>query len=301
MVFTFSLKALALMFLATLCLPIFPAHAEEIITLRAPEMAADKRKNYPIAAIKLALDKTRSKYGDYTINYTINYTAQMNTQRLLAATRANIIPNLIIQAGYDDAIVAKDGLTFVDIPFDLGITSYRICFINPVLQAELKSVSQVEHLKRYSIVQGVGWPDIKILRHNGFKVIESNSYDGLFKMISARRADLFCRGINELKNEYEAFKSLNGLSYDTSFVLFYPLPRFFYLNENNQVLKQRLSEGFQMAYQDGSLKRLLFEYYADDIHFAKIPTRKLFEFENPLIKGLDNKYNAYFLTQADLQ
>lgn len=288
---------IALLFLAVLCLPTHFAHAEElVITLRAPETAADKRKNYPIAAIKLALDKTQAKYGSYTIKYT----TQMNTQRLLAAARANVFPNLVIQAGYDDAILAKDGLTFIDFPFDLGITSYRICFINPVIQAELKSINDIEQLKRFTIVQGMGWPDTKILRHNGFTVIESNSYDGLFKMIPARRADLFCRGINELKNEYSDFKHLSDLSYDTSFALFYPLPRYFYLNKSNPQLKLRISEGFQIAYKDGSLKRLLFEFYADDIKFSKIPERKVFTLESPLVKGLPAKYENHLLKQKDL-
>lgn len=296
MVFKKPIKSLAIIFLAALCLPIHTANAEMTITLRAPETAADKRKYYPNAAIKLALDKTHAKYGSYTLKYTV----QMNTQRLLAAARANVLPNLIIQSVYDDAILIKEGLTFIDIPFDLGITSYRICFINPVIQDELNSVTTIEDLKRFSIVQGMGWPDTKILRHNGFKVIESNSYNGLFKMIPARRADLFCRGINELKNEYSDYKNLGGLSYDKSFALFYPLPRYFYLNEANQELKARIEEGLKIAYTDGSLKRLLFEFYADDIQFSTIPQRHVFELENPSLKGLDPKYKDYLLKQKDL-
>lgn len=296
MVFKKSIKLLALLLLPALCLPMHIAKAEMVITVRAPDTKADKRKNYPNAAVKLALDKTQAKYGSYTLKYTV----QMNTQRLLAATRANILPNLLIQSVYDDAIFAKDGLTFIDIPFDLGITSYRICFINPLIQDELNRVTSTEDLKRFSIVQGMGWPDTKILRHNGFKVIESNSYDGLFKMIPARRADLFCRGINELKNEYSDYKDLQGLSYDKSFALFYPLPRYFYLNEANKELKARIEEGLQMAYKDGSLKRLLFEFYADDIQFSTIPKRRVFELENPSLKSLNSKYKNYLLKQKDL-
>lgn len=296
MVFKKPIKSLVIILLAALCLPIHTAKAEMVITVRAPDTKADKRKNYPNAAVKLALDKTQAKYGSYTLKYTV----QMNTQRLLAATRANILPNLLIQSVYDDSIFAKPGLTFIDIPFDLGITSYRICFINPVIQGELKEIKHLDELKRFSIVQGIGWPDTKILRHNGFKVIESNSYDGLFKMIPARRADLFCRGINELKNEYSDYKELNGLGYDTSFALFYPLPRYFYLNEANRELKVRIEEGLQMAYKDGSLKRLLFEFYADDIQFATVPQRHVFQLENPSLKGLDPKYKDYLLKQKDL-
>jgi hypothetical protein len=285
--------------LALLVAALLSAHiakAELTVTLRAPETAADKRKDYPNAAVKLALDKTQTKYG----NYTLKYTVQMNTQRLLAAARADILPNLLVQSVYDDAFFAKKGLAFIDIPFDLGITSYRICFINPAIQDELKKIKSIEDLKRFSIVQGMGWPDTRILRHNGFKVIESNSYDGLFKMIPARRADLFCRGINELKNEYSDYKNLSGLSYDKSFALFYPLPRYFYLNENNHELKARIEEGIKIAYTDGSLKRLLFEYYADDIKFSTIPQRHIFELENPSLKGLDSKYKDYLLKQKDL-
>lgn len=267
--------------------------ATETFTLRGSASELDTRKNYPIAAIKLALEKTKDKYGDYRIEFA----PDLNTLRLLAAARNNVFPNLVVQSGYDDNFLKQKGLTYIPVPFDLGITGYRLCFANPQVEPKLQKVSSLKELSQFSIAQGVGWVDTKILRHNGFTVIESNSYEGLFKMTAAQRTDLFCRGINEFKSELYSRSDIENIMLDTSFAIYYTMPRFFYLSDKNIKAKERLELGFNLAYNDGSLKKLLLSYYADNIALANIANRKIFILENPLIKNIDPKYKHYNFLQ----
>ena len=153
----------------------------------------------------------------------------------------------------------------------------------------------MKDLHRYSIGQGVGWVDSEILRANGLKVIEVSNYESIFKMVIAGRINLFCRGANQLQAEVEEFKSLTNLTYDESFVLVYPLPRFFYLNAKNTVAKERIQTGLQIAFKDGSFKQLWKKHYQSSVDFSKLGQRKHIYLENPLLKNLPPDYKQYFM------
>jgi hypothetical protein len=259
-----------------------------VVTYRGPASENDTREHYYKEILTIALEKTKSTYGDYKI---LEVPA-MNQLRDAYAVDQQIYPNYIIDENYEDKFIDTN-ITYIPFPLDFGLTGVRICFVNPKIKEEIKSVSNIEQLKKYSIGQGIGWADAEILRQSGFKVVTMQNYDGLFKMTAVGRVDLFCRGVNELPAEYESFKSINNLTYDESFALVYPLPRFFIMNKHNMTLKKRVHEGLFIAYKDGSLKEIFLKYNAAGIEFAKIKTRKIFHIENPLIKKLPKDYEQY--------
>lgn len=266
------------------------APEEMIISHRLAETSNDKREAYNIALLHLAMEKTRDKYGPYRMQSI----PQMNTPRSLYAASLNIYPNLVLEISYDESHVKKGDLTYVNFPVDLGVVGMRVCFVNQALKEEISRVKTLEELKKYSIGQGVGWADTTILRANGFKVIEVATYEGLFKMVSAGRVDLFCRGANEIFDEYNTFKYLQGLAVDESFAIVYPLPRFYYISSHNLLAKARIEEGLQIAYHDGSLMQLWSTHYADSLSFAHLKQRRIFRIQNPLITKLSKDYEKYF-------
>ncbi|MET0356939.1 MAG: hypothetical protein ABW044_09180 [Cellvibrio sp.] len=271
-----------------------PAYGEDkdllVVTTRGPASKNDVREHYYIDLLTLTLEKTKSTYG----NYKIVKAPAMNQLRDAFAVAQEIYPNYVIDDNYEDKFLDSN-ITYISFPLDFGLTGIRICFVNPKVKEEIKDVEDIAQLKKYSIGQGIGWADVGILRHNGFKVIAMQNYDGIFKMTATGRVDLFCRGVNELPKEYESFKAINNLTYDESFAIIYPLPRFFLINKKNAALKRRIEEGLMTAYRDGSLMRLFQKHHANSIAFAKLDQRKIFKIENPLIKRLPKDYEQYLL------
>jgi hypothetical protein len=196
---------------------------------------------------------------------------------------------------YEKRYTEKSELIAISFPVDLGIISHRICFVNPLVKEAIAQINHVEQLKAYSILQGVGWTDSAILRANGFRVTESSNYESMFKMVTAGRADLFCRSISELPKEVKEFHYISGLSYDESFVLTYHMPRFFYTNSRNTLLKARMEEGLKLAWKDGSLKQLWLSHFSRSIEQAQLPKRKVFTINNPFLEELNPDYQAYLM------
>ncbi len=246
---------------------------------------------YDIEILRLALEKTRPTYGGYQLHAI----PPANFTRMLHALRNDTYPNMVLETSYDQKLEESDDLSFIPFPLELGIIGYRICFVNPQVKEEIQQINDLRELRQYTMGQGADWADITILRHNGFQVAEVSNYKSLFKMVAGGRFDLLCRGANELMKEYEQYRYIGNLTYDESFALVYRLPRFFYLNKRNTVLKQRLEEGIKMAYADGSLLELWRQHNLHSIEFARLPERKLFYLDNPLINDLPKDYEQYLI------
>ncbi|MET0356852.1 MAG: transporter substrate-binding domain-containing protein [Cellvibrio sp.] len=273
-----------------LCLISNFTYAEFIISLRSPETKNDKREDYNVALVTLALEKTKTEYGDYRIAKI----PPMNIARSFFSLEADKYPNMMIELSYQEKLEKNFDFIYVNFPIELGIVGYRVCFASPQVYEDLKKVQTLDELKQYSIGQGIAWADTEILRHNGLKVVEIGNFDSIFKLVELGRIDLFCRGANELQNEYESKKGSGNLLYDKSFVLRYSLPRFYYLHKNNRLARERIEKGLATAYQDGSINALWEKYFLESVKFTKLKQRKIFDLQNPSIESLQNNYEKYF-------
>jgi len=270
--------------------------ASEITTFTymAPTKKKDTRARYGSALLSLALEKTVTSHGPYRIKLS----PKMNKKRALATLEANSLENFFVK--HSISVDASKKMGYVNFPVDLGIVGYRVFFVSPKAAAAFSQVTSLEQLKKFSITQGLGWLDTDILRHNGFNVIEGTSYDGLFKMLSRSRVDLLPRGANELFYEYTIRSKDMPLLTDTSIVLYYPLPRFFYTNKQNVAAIARIQAGLDSAYKDGSLHRLWKKHYSESVGFIDFSSAKIIKIENPFLKGLDDSYQQYVIQPNQL-
>lgn len=261
-----------------------------VFTYRPGESSADTRYEYDTAVLKLALDLTVPKYGPYRLEAS----PAMNFPRAIDSLARNVYPNFFVKLSYEQRLVDELSLTFARYPIDRGIVGYRVCFTNPAAKERLRQARTLDDLRGFTIGQGSGWADVSILRHNGFTVPEVSSYESLFLMVARERFDLFCRGTNELLEEFQAHQSIPNLVYDESFSLAYPLPRFFFTHRANAKAAQRIEEGVLMAHANGSLVKLWQQKYGASIDFVKLHARNIYWLDNPEVRNLTFNYRQYF-------
>lgn len=283
-----------LLAVAMLCHAFGAAAEKLIVTLTAPESQSDPRQAYNFKLIRLALDATAN--GE---DYEIQISPPMNTARALVELSKNSLPNLLVMTTFTNDLLGK-GIDYVRVPIDFGVTGYRICFVSPVARKAFGQVSTLDDLKAFNIGQGVGWADVTILRYNGLKVTEVPNYESLFNMVAANRIDLFCRGINELGPEFRKHQTIRNLDYDTRIALAYALPRFFFSNKNNNEALRRIESGMQIAYKNGSMKKLWLEEFRDALVFANLPKRKILYLSTPNIDRIDFDYKQYYLNPKEV-
>lgn len=279
------LLAMFLLFagLASVC----PAERKTIFTYRAPESDTDKRYAYDNALLKLALDKTKDTWGEYELVPS----RRMNFARAVASLQEGELPNPMFKLSARSDRCQM--FAYAPFPVDLGIVGYRIFFTSENIKDNVAKTTSLEQLAAFTMGQGKGWADVEILQKAGFYVTTSGAYERLFFMTAANRFDLFPRGVNEIKTEYEAHKHIPGFAIEPNMVLYYPLPRFFFTNKDGEKAAQRVYEGLMKAYEDGSLTKLWKEHYQESIDFVDLNSRRVFEINNPILEGVNQSYEPY--------
>lgn len=270
--------------------------AQTVFTHRVPEAYASATPSYEVSLLKLALDKTRDEYGPYEFKAA----PQINQNRVIQSIKGDTFPNYFASLGYNEEYNKSPEITYIRFPIDLGVLSYRTCFVPTDILDDVAKINTLDELRKLSIGQGRGWVDVYILKQNGFKVVEAEPYPILFKMVAAHRFDLFCRGVNEVKEEFEHWGNTEGLSYDRHLLIYYPMPIFFYTNSKNKEAIARVTKGLRKAYADGSLLALWRKQHQAGVDFAELNKRKVFRLDNPLVKSIDFDYAKYFY-QLDIE
>lgn len=260
-----------------------------VFTYRSAESSTDKRYEYDNAVLELALEKTREKWGDYILIPS----PPMNSARALVALENGVYKNPMFKFSANTERCRR--LSYASFPVDLGVVGCRVFFVSKEIDSKLSKVKSLDELKKFSIGQGRGWLDVKILSAAGFKVMSVANYESLFYMVAKERFDLFSRGINEVEDEHIFHKHIKNMMVNRVVGLYYPLPRFFYTNKGNVEAVRRINEGLIKAYNDGSLKLLWEQKYRSSLNYVGLGKIKFFEIDNPFLGGVDSSYMKFLL------
>ncbi|SHO58504.1 substrate-binding periplasmic protein [Vibrio quintilis] len=271
--------------LSLICTDVYAKTAVQAKEIKVTEViyppaqsSLDKRDQDFIEILSMALKKTESTDGPFVIRPT---KVAMNPLRFHRELEKNNEPNIIW------ASVTKqreERFLPIRIPLRKGILGYRVFLINKSQQPRFSAITSVNQLKQLTAGQGATWLDSDILAANGFDVEVGFSYEGLFKMLNAGRFDYFPRGINEVYVELQQRKTQHPeIDVEKTILLYYPLPKYFFVNKNNQHLADRIERGLNMMIKDGSFDEIFMKYnkfYIDAIH---LPNRRVFLIDNPFL------------------
>jgi len=279
----------SLIIITLVLLPIPSPASDTVFTYRAPESTKDSRYEYDTAVLKLALEKTKAKWGGYHLKAS----PVMNHSRAIEFLRSEKLENPMFKVSANNSICEE--IPHVPFPIDLGIVGYRLFFVSDQTNHRLKKIKSLRELKKMTIGQGSGWLDTKILNQAGFKVVTIPKYESLFHMVAENRFDLLSRGINEIESEYASYRHIKDFSLNKTVGLYYPLPRFFFTNKGSQKALHRVYEGLVMAFNDGSLLKLWEHHYNSSLQFAHKDEVTFFKINNPFISKIEPSYKQFLM------
>lgn len=250
----------------------------------APEVNGDERAAYFWNLLGAALESNREIYGDYVIE---TYPVPMNYARTVAemSEGGQERVNVFVPATNPDL---ETRLLPIRIPADKGLLGYRALLIVGDTQSRLESVRNVNELRRFTIGQGAPWADSRILEANGFKLVLSNEYAGLFKMLGAGRFDVFSRGIDEIRREWLVQKDqIPGLQIERNLILHYPMPRYFFVprTERGKRMAERIEDGLRRLAKSGEFDRRYAAYKRHVLADLDLAGRRVLHVDNPYFKS----------------
>lgn len=244
-----------------------------IVSYPQPQSASDKRDNYFIALLELALGKSGAEY-----ELVMSQDMMLKGRVLLQLANGSDL-----DVGW--AVTTKEReskLLAIKIPIDKGLIGWRIFLINKKARADFEKVQSLEQLKAFQGGQGHDWPDTIILRANGLKIYGSPNYENLFKMLQIGRFSYFPRYIGEIWDEEIKHQGMD-IEIEQTIIIQYPSALYFFVNKSNKELAAAIERGLRVAMADGSFDKMFEKYYGELIRRSNIKNRKLFKLDNPLL------------------
>jgi len=231
-----------------------------------------ERYAYRIELLKTVLEFTKDEYGDVELKpYSEEVITQRRGEHLLASGTVDI-------AFFPRSNERDKKFSIINRPIMEGILGYRILIIK---EENLKSFKNVKNKEEFvlNFLAGFGshWSDLELLKNNGIKVVSSPKYQNLFKMLHAKRFDYFPRGLDEAYKEVREWKhKYSDLVVEPSIALYYDNPVYFFTNNKNQKLKERIAKGLELLMKTKRFKEMFLKYHREDIKLAKMKSRRVF-------------------------
>lgn len=268
---------LFLALLATQAVAANPAQAPQQVVYPRAESEHDSRYLYDWEVLRMALEKTRTRFGPYELRQAGQF---MSPARVTAEAAGAGSINVFVRA---TSAQLEQQFRTVRIPVDRGLIGYRLLLVRHEDVPRFADVKSLEQLRRFSIGQGKGWVDVGILQAGGFKVVEGNNYEGLFSMLEVKRFDALSRSVDEALSEYDEWHQRFGFEVEPGIALYYPLARYFFTRRDaeGEALAKRLEAGLEAMVQDGSLQALFKTYKGPLIKRSGLARRRLFRIPNP--------------------
>jgi hypothetical protein len=244
------------------------------ITYPRPIDDSDARAQYPIALLKLALDKTG-------VNYELRPSDRiLLTGKAMRQLRENREVNVVWSM--TDSQREKE-LTPIRIPIAKGLIGLRVFVINQNKKAKFDDVLSLTDMRKLVPIQGEEWPDTKILQANGFNVFTVPEFREAYDMIKQGKGDFFPRSVMEVDAELEAEGRRNNFYLEPSMALYYPTAMYYFVSGSNKTLANLIETGLNRAIDDGSFDALFESTYAPILASLGVDERKIFTLENPLL------------------
>lgn len=251
------------------------AHKADLVRYVASKKHPDLKQSYFVDLLTLALEASKSRYGDYKLQPIDIEMAQARTSRMLQRNE------LIDLTWRMTSQLLEQKLQAIYFPILKGVMGYRIFIIHKNQQHLFsKNISLID-LKKIALGQGYNWPDTDILLANNFEVIEGND-DSLIKMLKKERFIYFPRALHEPWLEIADEKEL---TVEGHLMLQYPAPTFFFVNKKNTRLHQRLTFGLAQLLESGKFEHFFINHRitSDILTKANVKNRTTFTLHNPLL------------------
>lgn len=264
----------------TLQLPI--TYAVDIAKLPVRHTAT---KAYQIALIEEALLQSQEEYGPYKF---ITHVADLSSKRTFTELNKDEQKYINLKVGVTSRY-REDTSIPIKLPIRKGLLSYKLIIINKKNVGMFEGVDNISALKKFNIGVVYDWVTADILHQNAFDVIESPSYDGLFRMLSAGRFDYTVLGANEAFRILASLESKNlNLMIAPNIALYINTPSYIFVSNKNPRLAERITWGMEKMISNGRFDDIFYQFHQPYIEEANLKNRIVISIPNPLIAELQS-------------
>jgi ABC-type amino acid transport substrate-binding protein len=161
-------------------------------------------------------------------------------------------------------------LTPVPFSLDKGLNSQRILLTRRSLLPQLASMNSVDDLRTLRFGVLGSWSDRRFLQAHGFKTEATESFSGLFKMLSLGRSDVIMTGVLNVQQLAPMLAEASDLEWEPSLLIVLPAQMQFYTTRSPEgaTLAKRLLRGLQRLQASGEFESLHSRHFGEQLSAA---------------------------------
>jgi hypothetical protein len=236
-----------------------------------PLSESDRRADYPLKLLALALEQTGVNYRLIASDRILPQSKAL--KRLMDNREVNVVWSMTDEQ-------REEQLLPIRIPIYKGLIGWRIFIIRKDMDSRFKYIQNLEHLLKLNPIQGSDWPDTKILQANGFDVMTGSEHDALFKMLANAQGDFFPRSVVEVWEEIKTDNPSDDFEIETKLGLRYPAAMYYFVNKNSVPLANLIRTGLEKAIQNGKFDELFFAEHQAYLDKSELDKRTFYQLQN---------------------
>lgn len=254
--------------------------ASPSIKYHVAERLNDPQKDYFIEVLEQACIHSETEYGVCNLHPVM---VDMHQGRQLRSLNTDLLSVMWTMT----SVERETNYLPVRIPLTKGLIGVRIAVVNTKSKDQFYRGAQLSRIKQFSVVQGHDWPDIPILRHNGFNVSAINWNNSIYRLLSLETFDYVLRSVVEVKGEVEN-QQYSNIEIEPNHIFYYPTAIYFFVRKDNQELASRLKLGLEKMIKNGVFDELLFNFplHQHVKSYLDKQNRILHRLENPFLPTL---------------
>ncbi len=285
------------MLIIIVCLLSQAAYAMTKVRYIDPFYATDAdNESYVAALLQRVMEITEDEYGPFELKAEHTPMLQGRQFRALYSDEIDVMWAMTSQERENRALPIR-------IPIAMGLIGFRVFVIRREQQDKFSQMHDEFELKKLLAVQGHDWPDLKILKANGFQVQGVSWRDQMYTLLAGSNFDYFPRGITEVGRELQRVNIDDTLVVERKWLLHYRAATYFFVNRNNAQLAQRLESGLNQLMVSGELKEMLLSHpiHQEALQLMTLSGRTVVELHNPLLpEKTPLETSQYWLTYEEL-
>ncbi len=241
-----------------------------------------KRDDYQVAALRLAMEKTRPDWGDYRL---LRVAKPLSTPRARAEVFRGELVNVHV-APWRPMETELDKLNENNLRVNIGLFGgtfgCRSLLIRTEDREAFRRIKTLDELRRRQGGIGRAWVDARVMRDNAMPVVDSADVGSLLSMLAGGRFDYLPMSMLEVDTLFqENHLSGSALMASPDVMLYYPLPMIAYVSPTEPALAKRIDQGLRRARADGSLARLTAEHFKDEIERFRTQAPRVLSLKHP--------------------
>ena len=249
--------------------------SDMVVTYPGAQSKLDPRQAYFVSVLEQALEATEDAFGNYTLN---EHTQYLPPSRIPMLIRQQQIINIMSSPVTEQLNASMQPVPF---PLLMGIQGMRVAMVHNDNSQLLADVKTLQDLKPITFGHGLGWVDALIFQDAQLRIGTAVNYESLFGMLANKRIDAFTRGVNEVWPELRRFSAIHpDLVIDEHALFYYPLPVYFYVSKDNNVLASRVLAGLKMIAATGQFQQSFDELFSAELTALKLEQRQIIVLEN---------------------